>query len=146
MWIHAASVGEMMSVLPIINRFEKSKKFKKIILTTNTISSAKIFKKLNFKKTYHRYYPLDSEQITNKFINHWRPKIAIFVDSEIWPNILKNLNEKKIPIVLLNGRITRKSFNRWRLFPSFAKKVFGKITLALPQNYEKKKFLKIGSK
>ena len=142
MWIHAASVGEMMSVLPIINRFEKSKKFKKIILTTNTISSAKIFKKLNFKKTYHRYYPLDSEQITNKFINHWRPKIAIFVDSEIWPNILKNLNEKKIPIVLLNGRITRKSFNRWRLFPSFAKKVFGKITLALPQNYETKKFLK----
>ena len=142
-WIHAASVGELMSVIPILREFENNKKINKIILTTSTTSSAKIFERLNFKKTFHKYFPLDTYYLTLKFIKYWQPQIAIFVDSEIWPNMLKNLSLKKIPIIVLNARITQKSFNKWKIFPSFAKQVFGKISLALPQNIETLRYLKI---
>ena len=146
-WFHAASVGELMSVIPVLENFEKNKNIKQIILTTATKSSAKIFKNFKFKKTFHKYYPLDTNYLTNKFIKTWKPQLAIFVDSEIWPNMFKNLREKKIPVILLNARITEKSFKRWRIFERFAKEVFGKISLALPSNLETKKFLKkLGTK
>ena len=147
LWFHAASVGELMSIIPIIKKFEKNKKVKKIILTTTTRSSAKIFTKFKFKKTTHIYYPLDSNHITKKFINFWQPKVAIFVESEIWPNMFKNLEEKKIPIIIINARITKKTFSRWKIFKTFSMDVFNKVTLALPQNSETKKYLKaLGSK
>ena len=73
--------------------------------------------------------------------------MAIFIDSEIWPNMIENLKRKNIPIVLINGRITPKSYKRWLRFPNFAKKIFSSITLALPQNKESKIYLsKLGVK
>ena len=141
-WFHAASVGELMSILPIIDKLERNKKIKQILVTTTTISSAKIFQKKKFKKTHHKYYPLDTNFLTNKFIRVWKPQVAIFVDSEIWPNMIESLYFRKIPIVLLNARITRKSFNRWNLVQNFAETIFSKISLALPSNLETKMFLK----
>ena len=141
-WIHAASVGELMSVVPILNKFENDKKIYKVILTTSTTSSAKIFKKLNLKKTFHKYFPLDTNYLTKKFINYWKPQIAIFIDSEIWPNMFKHLYSNNIPIIIMNARITESSYNKWKIFPNFANQVFGKISLALPQNLETLKYLK----
>ena len=141
-WIHAASIGELMSVIPVIKELEKNKKIKSIIITTTTISSAKIFTKLRFKKTFHVYFPLDNNFLTKRFINYWQPETAIFVDSEIWPNMYKNLEINKIPIIILNARIVKKTLDRWQIFPSFAQEVFGKITLALPSNLETLKYLK----
>ena len=140
-WIHGASVGEILSIIPIIKELEKDKKIKKILLTSSTASSASVVLKFKFKKTVHQYYPLDINFLTKLFINYWKPKIAIFVDSEVWPNMYKNLYRKKIPLILLNARITKKSFNRWKFFPNFSKTIFSKITLALPQNSETKKYL-----
>ncbi len=142
-WIHAASVGELMSVVPIIKKLEKNKKIKNILLSTLTISSAKIFKKLKLKKTLHVYFPLDNNYIVKKFIKYWQPELAIFIDSEIWPNMFSNLKLNKIPIIIMNARITKRSFNKWQIFPNFAKQVFGKISLALPQNLETLKYLKL---
>ena len=142
-WFHGASVGEVLSVLPIIKSLEKNKKIKKILLTSSTTSSAIIFKKYNFKKTIHLYFPIDTNYFTYKFIKYWNPQVAIFIDSEIWPNMIKNLYLQKIPIVLLNGRITEKSFSRWKKFQNFSKKIFGKISIALPQNAETSNYLKI---
>ncbi len=142
-WLHGASVGEILSVIPIIKELEKNKKINKILLSSSTTSSALIFSKYKFKKTTHIYFPIDTNYLTNKFINYWNPKVAIFIDSEIWPNMFKNLEKKNIPIVLINGRITKKSFMRWMKFPSFAIKIFKKISLALPQNTETLKYLKI---
>jgi 3-deoxy-D-manno-octulosonic-acid transferase len=141
-WIHAASIGELMSVIPIINKFEKDNKIKSIIITTTTSSSARIFNKLKFRKTFHVYFPLDTNFLTKKFINFWKPELAIFVDSEIWPNMYKNLEINKIPIIILNARMVKKTLNRWKIFPNFAKEVFSKITLAMPQNLETSKYLK----
>jgi 3-deoxy-D-manno-octulosonic-acid transferase len=141
-WIHATSIGELMSVIPIINKFEKDNKIKSIIITTTTSSSARIFSKLKFRKTFHVYFPLDTNFLTKKFINFWKPELAIFVDSEIWPNMYKNLEINKIPIIILNARMVKKTLNRWKIFPNFAKEVFSKITLAMPQNLETSKYLK----
>ena len=140
-WIHGASVGEILSIIPIIKELEKDKNVKKILLTSSTTSSASVVLKFKFKKTVHQYYPLDINFLTKFFINYWKPKIAIFVDSEVWPNMYKNLYRKKIPLILLNARITKKSFNRWKFFPNFSKAIFSKITLALPQNSETKQYL-----
>ena len=142
-WIHAASVGELMSIVPVIRKLEKNKKIKNILLSTSTTSSAKIFNKLKLKKTSHIYFPLDNNFIVKRFINYWQPELAIFIDSEIWPNMFRNLQIKDIPIIIMNARITKRSFNKWQIFPNFAKHVFGKITLALPQNLETLKYLKL---
>jgi len=141
-WLHGSSVGEILSVIPIINVLEKNKKIKKIILTSSTTSSALIFSKYKFKKTTHIYFPIDTNYLTKKFIKYWKPQIALFIDSEIWPNMFNNLKINNIPIILLNGRITKKSFKRWMKFPYFAKKNFSKISLAMPQNNETSKYLK----
>ena len=142
-WLHGASIGEIKSIIPIVEALEKNKKIKKILLTSSTTSSALIFKKYNFKKTIHLYFPIDTNYFTYKFIKYWNPQVAIFIDSEIWPNMIKNLYLQKIPIVLLNGRITEKSFSRWKKFQNFSKKIFGKISIALPQNAETSNYLKI---
>jgi 3-deoxy-D-manno-octulosonic-acid transferase len=142
-WIHAASVGELMSVVPIIRKLENNKKVKNILLSTSTTSSAKIFKNLRLKKTSHVYFPLDNNYIVKKFIRYWQPELAIFIDSEIWPNMFSNLKSNNIPIIIMNARITERSFNRWQIFSKFANQVFGKISLALPQNLETLKYLKL---
>ena len=142
-WIHAASVGELMSIIPVLRKLEKNKKIKNILLSTSTTSSAKIFNKLKLKKTSHVYFPLDNNYIVKRFINYWKPELAIFIDSEIWPNMFKNLYLQDIPIIIMNARITKHSFNKWQNFPNFANQVFGNITLALPQNLETLKYLKL---
>ncbi len=141
-WFHAVSVGELISIIPILKKLENNKKIKQIIVTTSTTSSAKIFTKLKFKKTKHRYFPLDINYLNLKFINFWKPQVAFFVDSEIWPNMIKNLNKKKIPIIILNARITKKSFKRWKILNDFSKSIFKKISFALSSNLETKNFLK----
>ena len=142
-WIHGASVGEILSIIPIIKKFEEDKRIKRILVTSSTTSSSNILSKFKFKKTIHQFFPFDLNFLTNHFINHWKPKLAIFVDSEIWPNMYNNLHKNNIPLLLINARITKKSFRRWKFFPNFSKNVFEKINIALPQNKESQKYLKL---
>ena len=141
-WFHGASVGEVLSIVPIIKHYEKDKSIKQILVTSSTLSSLKVIKKFNFKKTIHQFYPIDHFIFNNKFINYWKPSLGIFVDSEIWPMMFQNLKYKNIPIILLNARLTKKTFSRWIKIKSFAKSVFNKITVAYPQNKETNLYLK----
>lgn len=141
-WIHAASVGELMSIIPLVKELEKSKNINTILVTTSTLSSSKIFENFKFKKTIHQFFPIDFIFFTSKFINYWNPKIAIFIDSEIWPCMYKNLKMKKIPLLLLNARLTRRSYKRWTYFKNFSKSIFGYIDIAFPQNQETFRYLK----
>ena len=146
-WFHGASVGEIQSIIPLIEKFEKNKEIKQILITSNTLSSSFIIKNLRLKKIIHQFFPIDCNFITKKFLNHWNPSKAFFIDSEIWPNTINNLSKKKIPIFLLNGRITNKSYNRWKVFSSFAKSIFSKFDLCLSSNIETKQYLKkLGAK
>ena len=141
-WFHGASVGEIQSIIPLIERLEKDRKINQILITSNTLSSSIIINKLNLRKTIHQFFPIDCNFISSKFLDYWRPSKVFFVDSEIWPNTINNLFRKKIPIILLNGRITKKTFNRWMKFSNFSKFVFSKFNFCLSANKESKKFLK----
>ena len=148
-WFHVASVGEAMSILPLIDGCIKEKKINRILITSITLSSGKILEKRfnNNPKINHQFLPLDITSLINKFLNHWKPNLSIFIDSEIWPNLILKISEKKIPLLLVNARITKKSFNRWKLVMGFAKKIFGKFDLCIASNNESENFLKIlGSK
>ena len=141
-WFHAASVGELMSIIPLIQRLEKEKDIKSILVTTSTLSSSKIFKNYKFKKTIHQFFPIDFFYFSSKFIKFWRPKLAIFIDSEIWPSMYKKLKKESIPLLLLNARITEKSFRKWKLFNQLTQNIFENIKIAYPSNSETSKFLK----
>ena len=148
-WFHVASVGEAMSILPLIDGCIKEKKINRILITSITLSSGKILEKRfnNNPKINHQFLPLDIISLINKFLNHWKPNLSIFIDSEIWPNLILKISEKKIPLLLVNARITKKSFDRWKLVIGFAKKIFGKFDLCIASNNESENFLKIlGSK
>ena len=146
-WFHGASVGEFQSIVPLLEKLEKSKKISQILITTNTLSSSEVISKMKLKKISHQFFPIDNNLVIKKFINHWKPSAALFIDSEIWPNTLINLSKEKIPTVLINARITRKSYNRWIKLKNFSKLIFNKFDLCLSSNKETISFLKkLGAK
>jgi len=146
-WFHGASVGEILSIMPLVKKLEKNKKINQILITSSTLSSANIFTKFNFKKTVHQFFPVDTNFNTKKFLSYWKPSLAIFIDSEIWPNMLTNLKKKSIPHVLINARITKKSYKRWKLLPALSKNLFKNFAATYPANKETSKYLKsLGAK
>jgi len=146
-WFHGASVGELQSITPLLEIYEKDKSIKKILITSNTLSSSRVLSKLKLKKMTHQFFPLDLNYFSKKFLNYWNPSVAFFIDSEVWPNMIWNLKEKKIPIILLNGRITKKTFNRWSILSNFANTIFNKFDLCLTSNKQSLKYLiKLGAK
>ena len=142
LWFHGASVGEILSIIPLIKNYEKKKSINQILITSSTLSSSKVLKKYNFKKTVHQFYPIDQLFLVNKFLKYWKPSLVVFIESEIWPCMFLNIYKKKIPLVLLNARLTKQTFNRWIKIKTFSNNIFSKIKIALPQNLETKYFLK----
>ena len=142
-WFHVASVGELISVLPLIDDINSFNKNVDFLITTVTLSSARLVeKKLNkYENIKHRYFPLDTKRLSEEFLNVWKPDLVFFVDSEIWPNFLFKIKENNIPLILINGRITKKSFYRWKIFPDFARDVFSNFDLCLAASEESKKNL-----
>ena len=141
-WFHGASVGEILSIIPLVNYYENQKKVDQILITSSTVSSSKVIRKFKFKKTIHQFFPVDHFFFVNKFLDYWKPNLAIFIDSEIWPYMFKRIYNKNISLILLNARLTKKTFNRWIKVNFFSKSIFGKIKIAYPQNLETKNYLR----
>jgi 3-deoxy-D-manno-octulosonic-acid transferase len=141
-WFHGASVGEILSVIPLIEKLERKKEIKQILITSNTLSSSKIISNLKLKKVVHQFFPIDTNYHTQKFLRYWRPSAAIFIDSEVWPNMIYNIKKNKISLTLINARISNKSFRKWKIFPKFAKNIFQKFDICLSSNLKSKKYLK----
>jgi 3-deoxy-D-manno-octulosonic-acid transferase len=143
-WFHAASIGEFLSIIPIIEHLNLNKNNLKFLITTTTLSSGNLSKKVlkNFKNVDHRYFPFDIPFLIENFLYLWKPDKIFLVDSEIWPNLLFKAKKFKIPIALINARLTTKSFNKWMMFPFVAKKIFGIFNLSLCSNIETKNYLK----
>ena len=142
LWFHGSSVGEIMSVIPLLNKYDNVNSFSQILITSSTLSSSKILQKYKFKKVTHQYFPIDHIFFSNFFINYWKPNGAIFLESEIWPSMYRSIKLKNIPLVLLNARITNKTFKRWNKFKENSAKIFAKIDMAFAQNKETAQFLK----
>ena len=142
-WFHAASIGEFKSIVPIIEELIKIENIE-ILITTTTLSSGNLAEKIckNFDKMHHRFIPLDINFLIERFFEQWRPDRIILVDSEIWPNLILTAKRNKIPLALINARLTKKTFSRWMRFPNTAKKIFNIFDLCLASNNETKDYLK----
>ena len=141
-WFHCSSVGEFLSVVPLLEKLENDKNIKNILLSTSTLSSSKIFSRFKFKKTIHQFYPIDNQFIINRFLDHWRPSSVFFVESEIWPEMIKSLKKRKIKTYLLNARISKNSFKKWKYFKGIATGIFNDYDFIFPQNKETLNYLK----
>ena len=143
-WFHAASIGECLSILPLIDELNSKYKDIDFLITTITLSSASLLeRKINqTQNIVHQFFPLDCEHLVENFLNNWKPTLVCFVDSEIWPNFLFKIKEKNIPLLLLNARLTRKSFNKWKIISDFANKIFSNFDLCLAASEESKNNLK----
>jgi len=140
-WFHAASIGEFKSILPIIEELNNINL--EFLITTTTLSSGNLAKEelKKFNNVQHRFFPIDVIFLIKKFLYLWQPNVIFLVDSEVWPNLIIEASNKKIPIALINARITSKTFKRWMMFSSTAKKIFCLFNLCLTANLETKNYL-----
>jgi 3-deoxy-D-manno-octulosonic-acid transferase len=115
-WIHAASVGELLAVIPLVERI-RAKDFG-VLCTSGTVTSANVAAQRLPVGAIHQYVPLDGPRFVRRFFNHWRPDIAVFVESDLWPNLIMSSAARGIPLIIVNGRLSERSFDRWKRIPA----------------------------
>ncbi len=140
-WLHAASVGESLSILPLIQALAERDPALTILVTTGTVTSARLLPRRLPEalrgRVLHRYAPLDVPAWVERFLDGWRPDAAGFVESELWPNILGAAHARGIPLALLNARISGRTSRRWaRWAPGFARQLLGRFQLIMPRSAE----------
>jgi len=133
-WFHAASVGEANAALPVIEAIAAEWPEIRLLLTTATVTSARLARTRMPKGVLHQYVPLDNQIFMQRFLHHWRPDLAVLVESEIWPNLVLETKALNIPLVLINGRISVSTFKRWRRRPGLSRPLFSAFDLVLAQN------------
>ncbi|HEY2230044.1 MAG TPA: 3-deoxy-D-manno-octulosonic acid transferase [Xanthobacteraceae bacterium] len=131
-WIHGASVGELNAVIPLIERIH-SKDFA-VLCTSGTVSSAQVAEQRLPKAIIHQFVPFDAPRFVARFFDHWRPDLALFVESDLWPNLIITAKQRGIPLILVNGRVSERSFNRWRIIPSTIAALLNRFDLCLAQS------------
>jgi 3-deoxy-D-manno-octulosonic-acid transferase len=133
-WVHGASVGELVAALPIIERL-RGRDFA-VLVTSGTVTSAELARQQLPKGAFHQFVPLDSPFFVARFLDHWRPDLALFVESDLWPNLILGAAERRIPLILLNGRLSKRSFERWRLAPATIEALLARFDLCLVRSAE----------
>lgn len=146
-WLHGASVGEAISMLPLVDRLLKDDPELSIMVTTGTLTSAEIMEKRLPKRAFHQFIPFDVPKFARNLINHFKPDAVLWFESELWPALISEIHNAKIPLILVNGRISDKSFHNWQKFPAVAKEILGCFNLCLGQSEQDKMRLKhLGAK
>ncbi len=131
-WFHAASVGETTAVIPLIR--EVRKRDIHVVLTTGTVTSAKVASERLDDSVIHQFVPLDIKPAVGRFLDYWKPDLAVIAESEIWPVTLMELGERHIPQILVNGRLSDRSFARWRRYSGLAGEIFRNFALVIAQS------------
>ncbi len=140
-WVHAASIGESLAVLPVIERILEREQGLSVLVTTGTLTSARILKERLPERAFHQFVPFDRLAWVRTFLNFWMPSMVIWVESELWPNTLMSVKDRGIPAILVNGRMSRESYRRWKLIPSVAAGILGCFEQCLMQSAEDAKYL-----
>jgi 3-deoxy-D-manno-octulosonic-acid transferase len=133
-WLHCASVGELFSILPLVERIRARGLF--IMVTTGTVTSAALAERRFPPGVFHQFAPVDMPQFVGRFLNHWKPNLALFVEAELWPNAIMASARRNIPLILVNARISERSARRWRLLPRTIGALLGRFDLCLAQSSE----------
>ena len=135
-WFHGASVGESISMLPLISKLLEAYPQAHVMVTTGTTTSAEIMAKRLPERAFHQYIPIDNPAFAKRFLKHWQPDLVLWFESELWPAMLSNIKKRNIPLILVNGRISNKSFKRWQQFDFICKELLDCFSFCLGQSEE----------
>ena len=138
-WMHGASVGEILSVMPLLDRIRASGFA--ILLTSGTVTAARLAERRLPKGVLHQFAPLDSPAFVHRFLDYWQPGLVLLAESELWPNMITETAARGIPLVMINGRLSKRSFERWKLFGRTASALLANIDLCLAQETDDAKRL-----
>ena len=143
-WVHGASVGEMLAAVPLIERL-RAQDFA-VLVTSGTVTSAALAEQRLPKGVVHQFIPLDAPRFVRRFLDHWRPGLALFVESDLWPNLICSCARRKIPMIVINGRLSERSFNRWRRVPGVIAALLNRFDLCLAQSAaDAERYAKLGA-
>jgi 3-deoxy-D-manno-octulosonic-acid transferase len=144
-WIHGASVGEVLAAAALIEKLRALNL--RILLTSGTVTSAAIVAKRFPPDVIHQYVPYDSPRYVARFLDHWRPSLALFIESDLWPNLILSSAARRLPMVLINGRMSQRSFPRWRRVSGTISALLGRFELCLAQSQlDGERFTALGSR
>src|ERR1700710_3099562 len=144
-WIHGASVGEVLAAVGLIEKFRALNI--RILLTSGTVTSAAIVAKRFPADIIHQYVPYDSPRYVARFLDHWRPSLALFIESDLWPNLILSSAARRLPMVLINGRMSHRSFPRWRRINTTISALLGRFDVCLAQSQlDADRFSALGSR
>ena len=144
-WFHAASVGESMAVMPLIERINNQGV--RSIMTTGTVTSAEMVRDRLPRASFHQYVPLDLGRAVKRFLDHWQPDLAVFTESEIWPATILEMGARRIPQVLVNARMSDRSFARWSQAPALAEALFENVSHVIAQSeVDAERFRQLGAR
>ena len=146
-WVHAASVGEAVSILSLIDRLLVERPKLSVLVTTGTVTSARLLaNRLPPGRAWHQYVPVDRPAAVRRFLQHWRPDLALWVESELWPNLVTETRRAGVPLLLLNGRMSQRSFQRWQRVPGLIAPLLASFDLCLAQDAaQAERFIALGA-
>lgn len=133
-WLHGVSVGESLSLLPVVQRLRRERPDLTVLVTSGTTTSAAILSERLPAGVIHQYAPVDAPGVVAAFLDHWRPSLAVFVESELWPNLILEARRRGVKLVLASARITQKTVDGWRRFPGAARTLLAAFDRILPQD------------
>lgn len=131
-WTHGASVGEMLAVLPLVERVA-ARGFN-MLVTSGTVTSARLAESRLAPHLIHQFAPVDVPRFTEGFLDHWKPDLALFAESDLWPNLILACGKKRVPLIMVNGRLSARSFARWRRAPATIAALLDRFDLCLAQS------------
>src|SRR6185312_6459878 len=134
-WVHGASVGECIAALPLVEALLKDES-RNVLVTSGTVTSAKLMAERLPARALHQFVPIDLPSATARFLDHWKPDVGLFVDSDIWPNLVFGAAERGIKLALVNARMSDRSFQGWRWAPKTAAALLSVFDLCLAQDEE----------
>lgn len=133
-WLHGVSVGETLSLLPVVERLRRSRPDLAVLVTSGTLTSAQLLARRLPAGVMHQFAPVDTPGAVAAFLDHWRPSLAVFVESELWPNLILAARRRGVKLVLASARITEKTVDGWRRFPGAAREILSAFDRILPQD------------
>lgn len=127
-WLHAASVGEVQSMLTLVRKLLAQEPDSHMLITSGTVTSAALVAQQNLPRTIHQFIPVDTHASVKRFLTHWHPDLALWVESEFWPQLILQARKRTIPMLLVNARLSSKSFSGWRRWPHFIGRILNAFT------------------
>lgn len=134
LWCHGASVGEALSALPLLDRFLGERPDWHVLMTTGTVTSARLLAERLPSRALHQFVPLDHPDWVARFLEHWQPDAGVWLESDLWPNLLMAVGQRQIPLLLSNARLSETSFRRWQRLPATAAQLLGVFRTILAQD------------